>query len=34
MKTREVDKTFYKKLWMLMLPIMLQNLMLLSLIHI
>ncbi len=28
MKTREVDKTFYKKLWMLMLPIMLQNLML------
>lgn len=28
MKTIEFDKTFYKKLWMLMLPIMLQNLML------
>lgn len=28
MKTREFDKIFYKKLWMLMLPIMLQNLML------
>lgn len=28
MKTREFDKTFYKKLWMLMLPIVVQNLML------
>lgn len=28
MKTREFDKIFYKKLWMLMFPIMLQNLML------
>lgn len=28
MKTKEFDKTFYKKLWSLMLPIVLQNLML------
>lgn len=28
MKTREFDRKFYSKLWMLMLPIMLQNLML------
>lgn len=28
LKTKEFDKAFYRKLWMLMLPIMLQNLML------